>query len=145
VSDQPIARVQRVMPATPREVFDEWLDPESLSEWMCPRPARCVAIQLEPRVGGTVRFDVDNSGDLVLIIGRFLVIERPHQLRFTWSHSGWSDPTAVSIVDVAFEAIGDDRTLMSIEHSLLPSAEAFEDHLVGWAGTVDQLIGYLAR
>ncbi|MET0701136.1 MAG: SRPBCC domain-containing protein [Mycobacterium sp.] len=144
MSDQPIARVQRVMPATPEEVFDEWLDPESLAEWMCPRPARCVAIELEPRVGGTVRFDVDNSGDLVLIMGRFLVIERPHQLRFTWSHSGWADPTAVSIVDVAFEAVGEDRTLMSIEHSLLPSEEAFEDHLDGWAGTADQLIDYLS-
>ena len=33
-------RVQRVMPAAPDVVFDEWLDRESLQEWMCPRPVR---------------------------------------------------------------------------------------------------------
>jgi uncharacterized protein YndB with AHSA1/START domain len=145
VSGVPVARVQRVMPAPPNEVFDEWLDPESLAEWMCPRPARCVVVEVEPRVGGRVRFDVDNSGDLVLIVGRFLTIDRPHLLRFTWSHSGWSDPTAVSIVNVALEPVGDDQTLMSIEHSLLPSEEAFEDHQQGWAATADQLAATLSR
>ena len=32
-------RVQRVMPAVPEVVFDEWLDRESLGEWMCPVPS----------------------------------------------------------------------------------------------------------
>ena len=48
----PAARAQRVMPATPELVFDQWLDPESLAEWMCPRPVRVIAITVEPRVGG---------------------------------------------------------------------------------------------
>ncbi|MDT5336107.1 MAG: hypothetical protein QOD90_1612, partial [Mycobacterium sp.] len=51
MTDAPVARVQRVMPAAPDVVFDEWLDPESLADWMCPRPARCVAIDIEPHVG----------------------------------------------------------------------------------------------
>jgi uncharacterized protein YndB with AHSA1/START domain len=142
MTDAPVARVQRVMPAAPEVVFDEWLDPESLADWMCPRPARCVAIDIEPHVGGKVRFDVENSGSLVLIIGHFLAIDRPHLLRFTWSHSGWQDPTTVSIVNVAFEPIGDDQTLMSIEHSLLPH-EALDDHQRGWALTADQLAACL--
>ncbi len=77
MTELPVVRVQRVMPATPEVVFDEWLDPEALADWMCPRPARCVAISVEPRVGGRVRFDVDNSGSLVLITGQFLDIDRP--------------------------------------------------------------------
>jgi uncharacterized protein YndB with AHSA1/START domain len=142
VSDAATARVQRLMPAAPDVVFDEWLDPESLADWMCPRPARCVAIDVEPRVGGAVRFDVDDSGRLVLIVGHFLAIDRPHLLRFTWSHSGWQDPTTVSVVTVAFEPVGDDQTLMSIEHSLLPP-EGYEDHLHGWTVTADQLAAHL--
>ena len=105
MNDGPVARVQRVMPAAPHVVFDQWLDPESLAEWMCPRPVRCVAIDLEPRVGGHVRFDVDDSGNLVLITGRFLVIDRPRMLRFTWSASDWPDPTMNSVVTVAFEPV----------------------------------------
>ena len=137
------ARVQRIMPATPDVVFDEWLDPESLADWMCPRPARCTAIDLDPRVGGSVRFDVDDSGRLVLIVGHFLAIDRPRLLRFTWSHSGWQDPTTVSIVNVAFEPVGGDQTLMSIEHSLLPP-EALDDHQNGWTVTADQFAAHLA-
>ena len=54
--------VQRVMPARPEEVFDEWLNPDSLREWMCPRPTRCVTVTVQPRVGGAFRFDVDEIG-----------------------------------------------------------------------------------
>jgi uncharacterized protein YndB with AHSA1/START domain len=138
MTEAPTVRLQRVMPATPDVVFDEWLDPESLQEWMCPRPNRCVAVTVEPHVGGSVRFDVDDSKNLVLIIGRFLAIERPHLLRFTWSNSNWPDPTVVSVVNVTFEPVGDDETLMSIEHSLLPPEE-YQSFDNGWVGVCDQL------
>jgi uncharacterized protein YndB with AHSA1/START domain len=142
MTDAPVARVQRVMPATPAVVFDQWLDAESLADWMCPRPVRCVAVTVEPRVGGTVRFDVDDSGTSVLISGQFVAIERPHLLRFTWTNSNWADPTVVSVVNVAFEAVGDDQTLMSIEHSLLPPEE-LDSFTNGWMSVCDQLEEYL--
>lgn len=144
MSGAPVVRIERVMPATPETVFDEWLDPEGLADWMCPRPSRCVAITVEPRVGGRVRFDVDTEGHLVLITGQFLDIDRPNRLRFTWSHSGWPDPTVTSIVDVAFVAYGDDETLMSIEHSLLPPV-ALSDHERGWTLTAQQLCAVLTE
>ncbi len=135
--------VSRVMPAPPEVVFDEWLDPEALQEWMCPNPVRVVEVAVEPRVGGTVRFDVDDSGTRLLISGQFLTIDRPHLLRFTWSNSNWEDPSRVSIVDVTFEPVGVDETLMSIEHSLLPTSE-FESFHSGWIDTFAQLADRLA-
>lgn len=134
----PTVRVRRLMPAAPDVVFDQWLDPESLREWMCPRPVHCVEVLVEPRVGGIVRFDVDDSGSSVLITGQFLVIERPRVLRFTWSNSDWIDPTVVSIVHVEFEPAGDGQTMMSIEHSLLPPEE-FDNFHSGWTLTFEQL------
>ena len=142
MNDAPTVCVQRVMPAAPHVVFDQWLNPESLADWMCPRPARCVEITLEPRVDGIVRFDVDDSGTLVLITGRFLAIDRPRLLRFTWSQSNWPDPTVASVVTVACEPLGDDQTLMSIEHSLLPPWE-FDNYQNGWTLTCDQLADLL--
>lgn len=144
MTDSATVRVERIMPADPATVFDQWLDPESLAEWMCPRPVRCVAVVVEPHVGGTVRFDIDDSGALVLIIGRFLAIERPRLLRFTWSNSDWADPTVVSVVNVEFEPVGDEATLMSIVHSLLPPEE-FENFHSGWSLTFDQLANHLQR
>ncbi|KAA0111425.1 SRPBCC domain-containing protein [Mycolicibacterium sp. P1-5] len=130
--------VQRVMPAPPEMVFDEWLDPEALKAWMCPDPVRVVDVTVEAREGGMVRFDVDDSGIRVLISGQFLTIDRPHQLRFTWSNSNWEDPTQTSIVNVTFERVGVDETLMSIEHSLLPTSEFGPFHS-GWIATFEQL------
>ena len=138
MTGDPVVRVRRVMPATPEEVFDEWVDPDALAAWMCPRPVRCVAVTVEPYVGGRVRFDVDDAGRLVLITGQFLEVDRPNLLRFTWSHSDWVDPTVTSIVAVAFAPHGDDETLMSIEHSLLPTG-ALDDHEHGWTVSADQL------
>jgi uncharacterized protein YndB with AHSA1/START domain len=137
-------RVRRVMPAAPDVVFNEWLDRESLQEWMCPRPVRVVDVTVEPHVGGTVRFDVDDSGTRVLITGQFLTIDPPRLLRFTWSNSNWQDPTMESIVNVAFEPVGEDETLMSIEHSLLPPEE-FESFDSGWTRTAEQLASALAE
>ena len=135
---RPVVRIRRVMPAPPDAVFGEWLDPDALMDWMCPRPTRCVAVTVEPHVGGRVRFDIDDCGRSVLISGQFLVVDRPRHLRFTWSHSGWADPSAASVVDVTFEPHGDHETLMSIEHTLLP-AEAVDDHDHGWSVSADQL------
>lgn len=144
MSDAVTVRVQRVMPAAPDVVFDHWLDRESLQDWMCPRPVQVVDVTVEPRIGGSMRLDVDDSGTRVLITGRFLTIDRPRLLRFTWSNSNWPDPTTQSVVNVAFEPIGDDETLMSIEHALLPPEE-FESFDNGWRATVDQLAGLLRR
>ena len=141
---QPVVRVRRVMPAVPEVVYDEWLNADALIDWMCPRPTRCVAVTVEPEVGGRVRFDVDDSGRSILISGQFLVVDRPRHLRFSWSHSGWADPTAASIVDVTFAPHGDDETVMTIEHTLLP-AEAVDDHDHGWSVTADQLQSRLSE
>jgi uncharacterized protein YndB with AHSA1/START domain len=135
-------RVRRVMPAAPESVFDEWLDPEALQEWMCPRPVRVIDVTVEPHVGGVVRIDVDDSGTRVLISGQFLTIDRPNLLRFTWANSNWPDPTSESVVNVSFEPVGNDETLMSIEHSLLPPQE-FESFDRGWTLTVEQLAAKL--
>ncbi len=142
MTEAPTVRVRRLMPAAPGVVFDQWLDPEALREWMCPRPVRCVEVVVEPRVGGLVRFDVDDSGTGVLITGQFLVIERPRVLRFTWSNSDWIDPTVVSVVNVEFEPVGDGQTMMSIEHSLLPPEE-FDSFHSGWTLTFEQLAAVL--
>ena len=144
MNDAPVARVRQVMPAPPDVVFDQWLDPESLKDWMCPRPARVVAVTLAPRVGGMVRFDIDDSGTAVQMSGRFLAIVRPHRLRFTWSLSNWRDPTVVSVVDVTFEPVDEDKTLMSIEHALLPP-DAVDEFKQGWAGVFGQLAAVLRR
>jgi len=138
-----VAVVQRPLPAPPEVVFDEWLDPSALSEWMCPRPARCLNVETQPWVGGRVRFDIEDSGSVFFVTGRYLTIDRPRRLAFTWSCSTWADPRVESVVTVTLKPHGDRQTLMIIEHALLPP-EVVERHAHGWTLIAGQLDAALA-
>ena len=130
--------VRRVLPAPPDVVYDEWLDPVGMLEWMCPRPARAVKISLEPAVGGSLRIDIEDSGSSLYVTGTFVELDRPRRLRFTWSCSAWADPSAQSLVTVSLTDHGADETLMTIEHEQLPPEEV-DNHQRGWGAITVQL------
>ncbi len=132
------ARVQRVLPAPPDVVYDEWLDPDALSDWMCPRPARCLRVEMDAREGGSLRFDIEDGGTEFSVTGRFLVLDRPRLLSFTWHCTTWPDPDLESIVTVSFDRHGGQETMMTIDHTLLPH-ELGDQHRRGWEAIAEQL------
>jgi len=136
--------VRRVLDATPDVVFDEWVDADALAEWMCPRPARTTAITLDARIGGAFRFDVTDDGTELVITGRYLELERPRRLQFSWSCTAWSDPRIESVVTVTLDGYGNGQTLMTITHVLLPPDQA-AGHEGGWARIAMQLADRLPR
>jgi uncharacterized protein YndB with AHSA1/START domain len=142
-ADAPAAEVQRVLPAPPAEVYDEWLDPAALSDWMCPRPARATRIELDPTIGGRLRFDIDEDGVSFAVTGRYVELDRPRRLSFTWSCSTWPDPSVESLVTVTLEPRGEGETLMTIHHALLPPG-TIDQHRSGWARIAEQLDAALA-
>jgi uncharacterized protein YndB with AHSA1/START domain len=137
-----VAWVERLLPATPDEVFDEWTDPDAMSEWMCPRPAHATGVVLDPRVGGRLRIDIEENGVDFFVEGRYLELARPRLLRFTWSCSTWSDPAHESVVTVTLEPHDGAHTLMTIRHELLPD-EHVANHHRGWTLIAEQLAGAL--
>jgi uncharacterized protein YndB with AHSA1/START domain len=123
--------VRQRLPAPPDVVFDEWTDAARLAEWMCPRPARCLNVQADPRIGGTVGFDIEEAGITFRVSGNYLTLERPHRVAFTWSCSTWPDPTIQTVVTVTIEPDGAEASIMTIEHELLPPA-LVQQHTHGW-------------
>lgn len=132
------AIVERVLPATPDEVYDEWIDPDALLDWMCPRPARCLKVEVEPRIGGRIRIDIEDHGQQFYVHGRYTDLDRPTQLGFTWSCSTWPDPSLVSRVLVTLRRHGADQTLMTISHTALTS-NLVDQHRRGWQLIAAQL------
>ncbi len=138
MTDSRAAVVRRVLLAPPHVVFDEWLDPAGMAEWMCPRPARAVKIELEPSAGGSLRIDIEDGGSSIYVTGRFIELDRPRRLRFSWSCSDWADPSVQSEVTVSLEEHGAGETLMTIEHQQLPP-EQVDNHQRGWGAIAAQL------
>ena len=134
------AVVRRVLPAPPDVAYNEWLDEDALAEFMCPYPARASRVECDPGVGGRFFVVMTSPQASVEITGEYLELDRPHRLRFTWTHTGGVD----SVVTVTFEPHGDDETLMTIDHAKLPPEEV-DGHQTGWGQIAELLAQKLRR
>ena len=139
---RPTAIVRRVLAATPDVAYDQWLDAKALADFITPRPARSGVVKVDPHVGGSFRIEMIDVDGIVRISGRYIELDRPHRLRFTWQSSlgGGFD----SVVTVTFEPHGEMNTLMTIEHAWLPVAWR-DDHERGWTRIGAQLDTALRR
>jgi uncharacterized protein YndB with AHSA1/START domain len=132
--------VERTINATPAEVFDAWLDPNSEgSPWN-----EVTKVILQPIVDGLFyRMHPSEQGDYELAhYGRFLVVERPFTIKHTWvsQHTRGLE----SVVTVHFAA-RQDVTRVVIQHENLPDDEKGRMHEGGWSHYLDQVGGALVR
>lgn len=125
------AEVEIRIAASPETVFDFFIDPDKMIQWMG-RSA-----ELDPRAGGTLRCDI-NGRDIAR--GEYVAVERPDRIVFTWGWEG-GEPTVApggSTVEVLLARDGDGTQLRLI-HSDLPSAESAERHSHGWSHYMERL------
>jgi uncharacterized protein YndB with AHSA1/START domain len=139
-----VAVVERLLPAPPAVVYDEWLDPESLSDWICPQPARVTSLELDATIGGRLRIGIEEDGVRFTVTGRFVELDRPRRVSFTWSCSTWPDPSVESLVTVILDPRGDSETFMTIHHALLPP-DVTDRHQSGWDRIAEQLAAELSE
>ena len=124
-----------MLPASCEDVFDMWLNPDSLRRWMRPGDSMVVHAEVEPVVGGTFRIDTQtNDGRIFTHRGQYLVVERPDKLVFTWNSTVLGEHSTQ--VTVEFYEQGED-CLMVLLHELPPNQGMFEDHRNGWATVLD--------
>jgi len=126
--------VRREIAASAEDLFDAWLDAESMSAWMKPTDIRETHAENDPREGGSFRIRmVRNDSESVLHTGMYRVIDRPRRLVFTWSspHTDFRD----SIVTVTFESLAS-STVVQIHHVGLPSADEQAGHVDGWTSAL---------
>ena len=112
--------------ASPERVFDAWLDPEMIGKWMF-SPAllqqEVVSVSLDSRVGGSFSFVVRRQGKEIDHIGKYLEIDRPRRLVFTWGIRQDSGDSSRVMVDIVAQATGSELTLT---HELDPAWADYE-------------------
>lgn len=136
----PSAEVERILRVTPDDVFDAWLEVDAVREFICPAPGRAASVAIDARVGGAFRFVMSLPDRELIVTGRYLAIDRPDRISFTWrcSDTGELD----SVVTVTFAPHAGDGTLMRITHSLLP-ATLVDAHIDGWTLVARQVAAQL--
>jgi uncharacterized protein YndB with AHSA1/START domain len=138
----PAARVERLLPVPPAEAYDAWLDETALKAFICPAPGRAAEVEVDPRLGGSLRFLMSFPDGQIEVTGEFVALDRPERICFTWRCSDTGE--LESLVTVLFAPRGDGQTLMTIIHSRQP-ASLIPNHFAGWTSVADQLELSLTR
>jgi uncharacterized protein YndB with AHSA1/START domain len=129
--------VQRKIAASADDLFDAWLDAESLGSWMKPSGTRETRAETDARVGGSFRIVMVTDEASMVHTGTYQEIDRPRRLVFTWSSPATQFKD--SIVTVTFEPSSDDSTIVEIHHVGLPDEEARAGHNSGWSDALREL------
>lgn len=133
--------VERVLPASPAEVYDAWTTPETLRLFMCPGEHRAVVVEADVRVGGRFRIVMRGERDTEHR-GEYRVLERGRRLVFTWASpaTGWQ-PTLVTIELSPHE----DGTRLVLVHEGLATDDMRGRHRGGWTSILEKLAHHLQR
>jgi len=139
MTDDPVV-VRRFLPVPRVRVFDAWLDPKSLAQWMCPGDVERASAEVDARVGGRFRIVMHRGEAETEHQGEYIAIEPPALLSFTWISVHTDGQPSVVTVELAERAGGTDLTLT---HRRLPSRTS-DAHLRGWTDIVGRLEAALA-
>ena len=119
--------VSRVIPATPGEVFDVWLDPKSPgSPWNGPN-----RVIIDAKVDGLFWHVVEHEGRSWAHYGRFVALDRPKRIEHTWVSEGTRG--LESVLSITFAADGAAKTKVTIEHRGVPDDDFGRQHGEGWS------------
>jgi uncharacterized protein YndB with AHSA1/START domain len=123
--------VERRIAARPETVFSFFTDRDKWLSWM----GKDGEFHFEP--GGPYRTTVTGEN---VAQGRFVEIDPPERLVFTW---GWAEggmplPPGSTTVEITLEPVAE-GTLLRLVHRGLPSPEACAAHEEGWTHYVDRL------
>ena len=129
----------------PRDkVFAAWIDPSALSQWFGEEDTRILGVSLDPRVGGSYRFEATDGKRMGAVEGVYLVVDPPERLVFSWrwdrqERGYWAD----SQVTVEFNEV-DAGTEIVITHEELPGDQGVAFHTRGWTQSLEKLGRMLA-
>ena len=133
-------RVSRWFDASPERVFDAWLTPGLIGKWMfgpALREEEVLRIELDAQVGGTFSFLVRRQGELIDHVGRYLEIDRPLRLVFTWGTDRDPPDSSRVSVDIVRLENGAELTLL---HQLHPDWADYADRVeAAWTKMLDTL------
>jgi uncharacterized protein YndB with AHSA1/START domain len=128
-------------------VFAAWTDPSRFKEWFGPHGMKNLLCELDLRVGGSWRVLAEGRGTRRAVSGRYLEIDPPRRLVFTWAWHETADLTTPreheTTVALDFKPVGR-RTELTLTQSLFRDRTGTDNHRWGWGESFEKLAALLS-
>ena len=119
-------------------IYDAWLNPESVGEWMCPADGVKVPNPvIDARVGGRFELNMDVGAEIIPHKGEYKKLDRPNVIQFTWNSPATNDED--SLVTITIEETGVSSCLLKLVHEKLPTESSMQNHTEGWTNILKTL------
>jgi len=126
--------VQKTLRLDKKQVYQAWLEPQSMAKWFCPIPGGHSEVECDPTVGGEFKIDmISPDGSTVPHWGVYKTIDPHDVLEFTWNSPHASD----TLVRLEFKTV-DEGTELTLIHSGLDTEKARSGHQDGWTSIVQR-------
>lgn len=129
--------INKTIQAPIDKVFDAWLNPKILSQFILPMPGMPEPeTKNDAREGGSFTIVMHVGDDKIPHAGNYLEINRPEKLVFTWESPFSTDDSTVTL---NFSAIDENNTRVELTHVKFIDEEARSNHEGGWGNILDRL------
>ena len=128
-----------VLPAPRSLVFRMHTEADRLARWWGPRGFTAPDIQLDVRVDGGYRIEMQPpSGGHFFLTGRFCRVDPPAHLAYSFVYEEPDPDDRETIVEIALRDWGESTELI-LEQGLFATKARLELHEQGWTETLDRL------
>jgi uncharacterized protein YndB with AHSA1/START domain len=141
-------RLQRVIPAAPRNVYRAWLDPDLLRRWLAPGGITVTRAEVDARVGGRFRiWHADSGADVGGFECEIVELVPYERIVFRWGFVGperSAGPVFDSLLTILLHPAREGATALTLIHERLEDlAAAMPDVAdsveIGWELVLEKL------
>jgi uncharacterized protein YndB with AHSA1/START domain len=144
----PAVHLERIISASPAEVYDAWLDPETLRLWLAPGGIQISKAEVDRRVGGRYRIwhtaERLNAGGFECEIAELIPDRR---IVFRWGFIGparTNGPIYDSLLTIDVEGTSEGMSRLTLVHERLDELAAALPHVAeqvtgGWESVLAKL------
>jgi uncharacterized protein YndB with AHSA1/START domain len=130
--------ITKKIPGSRKTVFEAWLNPEALKEFIRPMKEMSVPrVDVDARVGGKFNIVMKVGGEEMPHHGEYKTIDRYNTLAFTWISKHSTVPG--SLVTLTFKEISKNETELTLHHKGFENEKEKNGHFGGWSGIVESL------
>jgi uncharacterized protein YndB with AHSA1/START domain len=140
--------VERTMRAPPSRVFEAFLDPDLIKQWMNPPGLSVDRVSVDARVGGKILVEHSLNGESTgSFEGEYVKIDPPRELVYRWAFLGTEPEKGErfeTLVSVTFRPLPGGKTRVTVVHAELADLRArapqiYAKVVEGWTGSFEKM------